>query len=46
MKTSRFAEEQIAFAVKQHELGTRVGDVCRKTDRSAMVPAYAGSAAL
>ena len=24
MNTSRFTEEQIAFAIKQHELGTRV----------------------
>ena len=30
MKTSRFAEEQIAFAIKQHELGARVEEICRK----------------
>ena len=30
MKTSRFTDEQIAFAIKQHELGTRVGEVFRK----------------
>ena len=30
MKTSRFTEEQIAFAIKQHELGTRVEEICRK----------------
>ena len=27
---SRFTEEQIAFALKQAELGTRVEEVCRK----------------
>jgi putative transposase len=30
MKTSRFTEEQIAFALKQVELGTKVEEVCRK----------------
>lgn len=30
MKTSRFTEEHIAFAIKQHELGTRVEEICRK----------------
>ena len=30
MKTSRFTEEQIAFAIKQHEPGTRVEEICRK----------------
>ena len=30
MKTSRFTEEQIAFAINQHELGTRVEEICRK----------------
>ena len=30
MKTSRFTEEQIAFAFLQRELGTRVEDICRK----------------
>ena len=30
MKTSRFTEEQIAFAIKQHELGPRVKEICRK----------------
>jgi putative transposase len=34
MKTSRFTEEQIAFAIKQHELGTRVEEICRKMDIS------------
>jgi putative transposase len=30
MKTSRFTEEQIAFALKQAELGTKVEEICRK----------------
>jgi putative transposase len=30
MKKSRFTEEQIAFAIKQHELGTKVEEICRK----------------
>lgn len=30
MKTSRFTEEQIAFAIKQSELGTKVEEICRK----------------
>ncbi len=30
MKTSRFAEERIAHALKQVELGMAVGAVCRK----------------
>ena len=30
MKKSRYTEEQIAFALKQAELGTPVEDVCRK----------------
>lgn len=30
MKTSKFTSEQIAFALKQAELGTSVGEVCRK----------------
>ncbi|KAG8148554.1 IS3 family transposase [Burkholderia catarinensis] len=30
MKTSKFAEEQIAFSLKQAELGTKVEEVCRK----------------
>ena len=30
MKTSRFTVEQIAFALKQAELGTRVDEICRK----------------
>ena len=30
MKRSRYTEEQIAFALKQAELGTPVEEVCRK----------------
>lgn len=30
MKKSRFAEEQIAFALRQADLGTPVAEVCRK----------------
>ena len=30
MKTSRFTEEQIAFAIKQSELGTKVEEICRE----------------
>lgn len=30
MKKSRFTEEQIAYALKQAELGTSVSEVCRK----------------
>jgi putative transposase len=30
MKTSKFTGEQIAFALRQAEMGTRVAEVCRK----------------
>ena len=30
MKRSKFGEDQIAFALKQAELGTSVDEVCRK----------------
>ncbi len=30
MKKSKFEEEQIAFAPRQAETGTRVAEVCRK----------------
>lgn len=30
MKRSKYTEEQIAFALKQAELGTAVSEVCRK----------------
>lgn len=30
MKRSRFSEEQVAYALRQAESGTPVGDVCRQ----------------
>ncbi len=30
MRTSKFTEEQIAFALRQADLGTAVDEVCRK----------------
>lgn len=30
MRKSRFTEEQIAYALKQSELGTNVEEICRK----------------
>jgi putative transposase len=30
MKRSKFSEEQIAYALRQAESGTSVGDVCRQ----------------
>ena len=30
MKKSRYTEEQIAYALKQAELGTAVSEICRK----------------
>lgn len=35
VKKSKFTEEQITFALKQAELGTRVEEVCRKRGASA-----------
>ena len=31
MKRSKFTEEQIAFALRRAETGTRVAEICRKT---------------
>ena len=36
MKKSKFTEEQIAFALRQAESGTRVAEVCRKMGISEM----------
>ena len=30
MKRSRFTEEQITYALRQHEAGTAVADICRQ----------------
>ena len=30
MKRSKFSEEQVAYALRQAEAGTAVGDVCRQ----------------
>jgi len=30
MKRSQFSEEQIVYAIRQAEVGTPVGDVCRQ----------------
>jgi len=35
VKKSRFTDEQIAFALKQAETGTRIDEICRKMDISA-----------
>ena len=35
MKRSRFSEEQVAYALRQAESGTPVGDVCRQLGVSA-----------
>ena len=34
MKRSKFTEDQIAFAIKQSETGTKEEEVCRKIDIS------------
>jgi len=34
MKKNKYLKEQTAFALKQAELGTPVGEVCRKMDIS------------
>jgi len=36
MKKSKYSEEQIAFALRQAETGTRVAEVCRKLGISEM----------
>ena len=30
MRTSQFTDEQVAMALRQHEAGTPVADICRK----------------
>jgi len=30
MKRSKFTDEQIAFALKQHELGVPINEICRR----------------
>ncbi|WP_077204162.1 transposase [Klebsiella aerogenes] len=40
MKKTRYTEEQIAFALKQAETGTRVGEVCREAHRHEKDPLY------
>jgi len=32
MPKKRFSDEQIAFALRQAEAGTTVGEICRKTE--------------
>ena len=39
MKKSKFTDEQIAFALKQAEVGTPVEEVCRKMGISDAYPA-------
>jgi putative transposase len=34
VRKSRFTDEQIAFAIKQAETGTRIDKICRKMDIS------------
>ena len=34
MQKSKFTEEQIAMAIRQHEAGTTVGEICRKLEIS------------
>ena len=35
MKRSKFTEEQITYALRQHDAGTPVGDICRQLGVSA-----------
>lgn len=30
MKRSKFSDEQVTFALRQHDAGTLVGDICRQ----------------
>jgi putative transposase len=41
IRTSKFTEEQIAFALRQADLGTAVDEVCRKMGVSQATPAFA-----
>ena len=34
MKRSKFTEEQITYALRQHDAGTPVGDICRQLEAS------------
>ena len=34
MRKSKFTEEQVAMALRQHEAGTTVGEICRKLEIS------------
>ena len=34
MRKSKFTEEQITMALRQHEAGTTVGEICRKLEIS------------
>ena len=36
MKRSKFTEEQITYALRQHDAGTPVGDICRQLGVSAV----------
>ena len=36
MRKSKFTEEQIAMALRQHEAGTTVSEICRKLEISDM----------
>ena len=38
MKRSKFSEEQVAYALRQVEAGTPVGDVCRQLGVSERAP--------
>jgi putative transposase len=40
MKKSKFTEEQIAFALRQAELGTTIIEVCRKIGVSEAAYGY------